>query len=128
MGRWPWRCSSAACSATPPAIASWSSAERAAGGLLLQMCHPPQQTPASGAVAQQRPARPYFGAREAQEARPMTKLDATRPATRRIAVLVFPSFPMMAFSAVIEPLRAANVISARKLYDWIIVGPDDGLV
>ena len=58
----------------------------------------------------------------------MNKSDATRLVTRRIAVLVFPSFPMMAFSAVIEPLRAANVISARELYEWIIVGPDDKLV
>jgi transcriptional regulator GlxA family with amidase domain len=58
----------------------------------------------------------------------MTKLDATRPVTRRIAVLVFPNFPMMAFSAVIEPLRAANAITSKKLYEWIIVGPDDGLV
>jgi transcriptional regulator GlxA family with amidase domain len=67
-------------------------------------------------------------ARDASETEPMNKSDATRLVTRRIAVLVFPSFPMMAFSAVIEPLRAANVISARELYDWIIVGPDDKLV
>ena len=54
-------------------------------------------------------------ARNASETEPMNKSDATRLVTRRIAVLVFPSFPMMAFSAVIEPLRAANVISARAL-------------
>ena len=29
------------------------------------------------------------------------------------AVLVFPSFPMMAFSSVIEPLRAANVLAKK---------------
>jgi len=58
----------------------------------------------------------------------MNKLDGARAATRRVAVLVFPNFPMMAFSAVIEPLRAANAIAARQLYDWIIVGPDDKLV
>jgi transcriptional regulator GlxA family with amidase domain len=58
----------------------------------------------------------------------MNKLDGARTTTRRVAVLVFPNFPMMAFSAVIEPLRAANAIAARPLYDWIIVGPDDNLV
>ena len=58
----------------------------------------------------------------------MNKPDGARAAARRVAVLVFPNFPMMAFSAVIEPLRAANAIAQRQLYDWIIVGPDDGLV
>jgi len=58
----------------------------------------------------------------------MVKVDATGPAPRRMAVLVFPNFPMMAFSAVIEPLRAANAIAQRHLYDWITVGPDDKLV
>ncbi len=36
---------------------------------------------------------------------------------RRFAILVFPNFPMMAFSAVIEPMRAANTLAGRKLYD-----------
>src|SRR5690606_6485353 len=40
----------------------------------------------------------------------------------RFAVLVFPGFPMMAFSSVIEPLRAANVLSGRACYSWTIVG------
>ncbi|MGH6940277.1 GlxA family transcriptional regulator [Hypericibacter sp.] len=40
---------------------------------------------------------------------------------RRFAILVFPNFPMMAFSAVIEPMRAANTLAGRKLYDWSIV-------
>jgi transcriptional regulator GlxA family with amidase domain len=48
--------------------------------------------------------------------------------TISFAVLVFPGFPMMAFSAVIEPLRAANAIAAARLYDWTIVGPDDETV
>lgn len=47
-------------------------------------------------------------------------------APRRFAVLVFPGFPMMAFSAVIEPLRAANTIAGRPLYEWIVVGTEDG--
>ena len=48
--------------------------------------------------------------------------DASHP--RRFAVLVFPNFPMMAFSAVIEPLRASNVLAGRQLYEWMIVASD----
>ena len=44
------------------------------------------------------------------------------------AVLVFPGFPMMAFSSVIEPLRAANVLAKRQCYRWIIVGATQGPV
>ncbi|RUV55296.1 GlxA family transcriptional regulator, partial [Mesorhizobium sp. M5C.F.Ca.IN.020.14.1.1] len=44
------------------------------------------------------------------------------------AVLVFPGFPMMAFSSVIEPLRAANVLAKRECYRWIIVGAAEGPV
>lgn len=36
----------------------------------------------------------------------------------RVAVLIFPGFPMMAFGAVVEPLRAANAIAGRELYAW----------
>jgi transcriptional regulator GlxA family with amidase domain len=38
------------------------------------------------------------------------------------ALLIFAGFPMMAFSSVIEPLRAANVLARRECYRWIIVG------
>lgn len=41
---------------------------------------------------------------------------------RRFAVLLFPGFPMMAFSAVIEPLRAANALGASPGYAWVTVG------
>src|SRR4051794_5421485 len=44
------------------------------------------------------------------------------------AVLVFPGFPMMAFSSVIEPLRAANVLAKRECYRWVIVGAGKGPV
>ncbi|RUV00947.1 GlxA family transcriptional regulator [Mesorhizobium sp. M6A.T.Cr.TU.017.01.1.1] len=44
------------------------------------------------------------------------------------AILVFPGFPMMAFSSVIEPLRAANVLAKKKCYRWIIVGAAEGPV
>ena len=44
------------------------------------------------------------------------------------AVLVFPGFPMMAFSSVIEPLRAANVLAKKECYRWVIVGAAEGAV
>ncbi len=34
----------------------------------------------------------------------------------RFAVLMFPNFPLMAFSSVIEPLRAANTLSGKRCY------------
>lgn len=40
---------------------------------------------------------------------------------RRFAILLFPNFPMMAFSAIIEPLRAANALGAEPRYTWITV-------
>lgn len=48
--------------------------------------------------------------------------------TRRFAILIFPGFPMMAFSAVIEPLRAANKLSDQTLYEWSIVGGERGVI
>jgi transcriptional regulator GlxA family with amidase domain len=41
---------------------------------------------------------------------------------RRVAVLLFPGFPMMAFSAVVEPLRAANALGAEPPYSWSTIG------
>jgi transcriptional regulator GlxA family with amidase domain len=37
-------------------------------------------------------------------------------AGRHFAVLLFPGFPMMAFSSVVEPLRAANALGAVPAY------------
>jgi transcriptional regulator GlxA family with amidase domain len=47
---------------------------------------------------------------------------------RKFAILIFPGFPMMAFSAVIEPLRAANTLAGKVLYEWAIVGCDEGTI
>lgn len=44
------------------------------------------------------------------------------------AVLPFPGFPMMAFSSIIEPLRAANILAGRQCYKWIVVGANQGPV
>jgi transcriptional regulator GlxA family with amidase domain len=46
----------------------------------------------------------------------------------RFAVLVFPGFPLMAFSSVIEPLRAANTLSGKPCYSWMTVGLHEGKV
>lgn len=45
----------------------------------------------------------------------------TAAGTRRFAILLFPGFPMMAFSAIVEPLRAANALGAEPRYSWITV-------
>lgn len=41
-----------------------------------------------------------------------------------LAVLLAPGFPLMAFSAALEPLRAANRIAARPLYAWTLCSTD----
>ena len=46
----------------------------------------------------------------------------------KFGILAFPGFPMMAFSAVIEPLRAANTITSKALYQWFVVGQDGGTI
>jgi transcriptional regulator GlxA family with amidase domain len=40
-------------------------------------------------------------------------------------MLLFPGFPMMAFSSVVEPLRAANALGAEPKYSWITVSATD---
>jgi transcriptional regulator GlxA family with amidase domain len=44
--------------------------------------------------------------------------------TIRIAFLLVPQFSMMAFSAAIEPLRSANRMSERLLFEWQLVSVD----
>ena len=41
-----------------------------------------------------------------------------------VGLLVVPGFPLMAFSALIEPLRAANLILGHQAYRWRIVTPN----
>lgn len=62
---------------------------------------------------------------------PGPHIPPAHPASReappiRYALLVFPGFPLMAFSAVMEPLRAANLLADRPLYDWTVVANDAG--
>ncbi|MEQ8441197.1 MAG: GlxA family transcriptional regulator [Alphaproteobacteria bacterium] len=42
------------------------------------------------------------------------------------AVIIFPSFPLLAYSAIVEPLRAANGVAGRRLYDWITLTVEPG--
>lgn len=42
----------------------------------------------------------------------------------RIAFLLVPQFSMMAFSAAIEPLRSANRVSERRLFEWRLISVD----
>ena len=44
--------------------------------------------------------------------------------TVRIAFLLVPQFSMMAFSAAIEPLRSANRMSERRLFEWQLISVD----
>jgi transcriptional regulator GlxA family with amidase domain len=43
---------------------------------------------------------------------------------RSFGFLLLPNFAMMAFTAAIEPLRAANLLSGKRLYSWRIISPN----
>ncbi|MGB0867217.1 MAG: AraC family transcriptional regulator, partial [Granulosicoccaceae bacterium] len=42
----------------------------------------------------------------------------------RVAMLLMPDFPLMAFSSTIEPLRAANLLRGEQLFEWRCVSLD----
>ncbi|MBA2411470.1 MAG: GlxA family transcriptional regulator [Burkholderiaceae bacterium] len=46
------------------------------------------------------------------------------PAPYRVGFLLFPEFPMMAFAAAIEPLRAANRLTGATLFEWRLFSRD----
>ena len=59
----------------------------------------------------------------------------TRPAPtpppetpRRVGFLLLPGFPLMSYASAVEPLRAANVLAGRVLYEWIHLAVDDAPV
>jgi AraC family carnitine catabolism transcriptional activator len=57
------------------------------------------------------------------------KLRATRLADPiRLGFLLAPQFSMMAFAAALEPLRAANRLSERRLFDWRLTSLDGNAV
>jgi transcriptional regulator GlxA family with amidase domain len=48
--------------------------------------------------------------------------------TEQVGILAIDGFSMMSFACVIEPLRAANLLSGEKLYEWHILAPLDDYV
>lgn len=56
------------------------------------------------------------------DVRPAGRGAADRP--EHFGFLLLPEFTHLALSCAIEPLRIANLISARELYEWTLVAPD----
>ncbi|GEK73280.1 MULTISPECIES: GlxA family transcriptional regulator [Halomonas] len=52
------------------------------------------------------------------------RLTPNVPAPERIDFLLLPRFAMVAFFSAIEPLRIANRISGRPLFEWRLIGRD----
>ena len=53
---------------------------------------------------------------------------AAQVATETVLFLMIPDFSMIAFTSAIEPLRIANRLSGKRLYDWRLVSRDGGPV
>lgn len=62
------------------------------------------------------------GTAESREAQ--LRKDEQQPT--RLAFVLLPRFNMMALMAAIEPLRVANYLSGRRLYDWVFLSPEGG--
>ncbi|MFG6177789.1 GlxA family transcriptional regulator [Halomonas sp. THAF12] len=56
------------------------------------------------------------------------RLDYTGPTPEPIGFLLLPRFSMMAFFSAVEPLRIANRISGRPLFEWTLISEDGGPV
>ncbi|WP_328716185.1 GlxA family transcriptional regulator [Halomonas elongata] len=52
------------------------------------------------------------------------RLDYTGPTPEFVGFLLLPRFSMMAFFSAVEPLRIANRISGRPLFDWTLLSQD----
>lgn len=50
------------------------------------------------------------------------------PATLTVGFVLVPDFPLMAYTAAVEPLRAANTLSGCELYCWWHAAPGGGVV
>ncbi|MEG9500257.1 MAG: GlxA family transcriptional regulator [Methylorubrum extorquens] len=50
------------------------------------------------------------------------------PAPIKVGFILVPDFPLMAYTAAVEPLRAANTLSGYKLYEWWHAAPGGGAV
>ncbi len=47
----------------------------------------------------------------------------TLPPTR-VGLLLVPGFALLPYASIVEPLRAANLLGARRLYEWVNLAPD----
>ena len=63
-------------------------------------------------------------ARHAGEARTPAPPAAAAGGTKTFGFLLLPRFAMLAFTAAVEPLRAANLLSGRSLYRWRVFTAD----
>lgn len=50
--------------------------------------------------------------------------DFPRNGVQRLGFLLLPKFSLMAFSSASEPLRTANVLAGKRLYDWQLISMD----
>jgi len=57
---------------------------------------------------------------------PETTRDVIPTACRRIGVILVPKFAMISFSMIIEPLRSANLVTGKQLYDWTLLSAAGG--
>jgi transcriptional regulator GlxA family with amidase domain len=51
-----------------------------------------------------------------------------RAETRRFGFLLLPRFSLLAFTSAVEPMRSANRLAGRPLYDWRLISRDGGPV
>src|SRR6056297_3628331 len=58
----------------------------------------------------------------------MRNMDKHTPGPYRIGILPIPGFALMSFAATVEPLRAANLLAGRVLYEVIHIAPTPDLV
>lgn len=56
------------------------------------------------------------------------RLSYQGPLPEVVGFLLLPQYSMMAFFAAVEPLRIANRIAQRPLFDWILISADGGPV
>jgi len=52
------------------------------------------------------------------------RIDYSGPLPELIGFLLLPRFSMMAFFSMVEPLRIANRLSGRPLFDWLLISED----
>lgn len=57
---------------------------------------------------------------------PETTRDVIPTACRRIGVILVPKFAMISFSMIVEPLRSANLVTGKQLYDWTLLSATGG--